>query len=101
MSPFCAAIFLPGPPRFVYRKSAPEKRTPRLTKREQAMLRELTRNYTDEEIAARLNGSVNTVQTHIQHMSEKTGFRNRIELAVHARAAGPVVHENDRISGRA
>ena len=71
-----------------------------LTEREQAVLRELTRNYTNEEIAARLNISVNTVRTHIQHMLEKTGFRNRIDLAVNAKALGLVVHEDDRTGNR-
>ena len=67
-----------------------------LTEREQAVLRELTRNGTNEEIAARLNISVNTVRTHIQHMLEKTGFRNRVDLAVNAKTLGLVVHEEDR-----
>ena len=64
------------------------------------MLRELTRNYTNEEIARRLNISVNTVRTHIQHMLEKTGYRNRIDLAVNAKALGLVVHEEDRKENR-
>ena len=67
-----------------------------LTDREQEVLRELTRNYTNEEIALRLHISVNTVRSHIQHMLEKTGYKNRIELAVNAKAAGLVVHEDDR-----
>ena len=71
-----------------------------LTEREQAVLRELTRNGTNEEIAARLNISVNTVRTHIQHMLEKTGFRNRIDLAVNAKTLGLVVHEDDRTGNR-
>lgn len=71
-----------------------------LTEREQDVLRELTRNYTNEEIARRLNISVNTVRTHIQHMLEKTGYRNRIDLAVNAKALGLVVHEEDRKENR-
>ena len=67
-----------------------------LSEREQAVLRELTRNGTNEEIARRLGVSVNTVRTHIQHMLEKTGFRNRIDLAVNAKTLGLVVHEDDR-----
>jgi len=64
------------------------------------VLRELTRNFTNEEIASRLNISVNTVRTHIQHMLEKTGYRNRIDLAVNAKALGVVVHEDDRTGNR-
>lgn len=71
-----------------------------LTEREQDVLRELTRNYTNEEIAQRLNISVNTVRTHIQHMLEKTGYRNRIDLAVNAKTLGLVVHEEDRKENR-
>ena len=71
-----------------------------LTDREQEVLRELTRNYTNEEIALRLHISANTVRTHIQHMLEKTGYKNRIELAVNAKAMGLVVHEDDRIGNR-
>ena len=67
-----------------------------LTEREQAVLRELTRNGTNEEIARRLGVSVSTVRTHIQHMLEKTGFRNRVDLAVNAKTLGLVVHEEDR-----
>ena len=68
-----------------------------LSERELAVLRELTRNGTNEEIAQRLGVSANTVRTHIQHMLEKTGFRNRIDLAVNAKTLGLVVHEDDRI----
>ena len=71
-----------------------------LTEREQAVLRELTRNYTNDEIAARLNVSANTVRTHIQNMLEKTGYKNLIDLAVNAKALGVVVHEDDRTGNR-
>ena len=71
-----------------------------LTDREQEVLRELTRNYTNEEIALHLHISVNTVRIHIQHMLEKTGYKNRIELAVNAKTLGVVVHEDDRTGNR-
>ena len=71
-----------------------------LTEWEQDVLRELTRNYTNEETAARLYISVNTVRNHIQHMLEKTGYKNRIDLAVNAKATGLVVHEDDRTGNR-
>ena len=71
-----------------------------LSEREQDVLRELTRNYTNEEIADRLHISVNTVRNHIQHMLEKTGYKNRIDLAVNAKALGLVVHEEDRTENR-
>ena len=42
--------------------------------------------------------SLNTVRNHIAHLLEKTGFKNRVELAVRAREIGLVIKsrtEND------
>ena len=44
-----------------------------------------------QEIAERLHISVATVKSHILNMLEKTGFRNRTELAVRARESGLVI----------
>ena len=68
-----------------------------LTERELEVLRELTNARTNEEIAARLGISVNTVKRHIQNMMEKTGFYNRIDLAMNAKALGLVVSEETRL----
>ena len=46
------------------------------------------------EIAENMHISIRTVKTHIQHMRDKTGFRNRTELAVQARAKGLIINEN-------
>lgn len=67
-----------------------------LTSRELDILRELTTNRTNEEIAEKYGISLNTVKRHIQNMLNKTGYRNRLELAVDAKALGLVVHEDDR-----
>ena len=69
-----------------------------LSDREQEVLRELTRNRTNEEIAEVLQISPHTVKRHIENMLAKTGFRNRIDLAVNAKMLGLVVHEDDRVS---
>ena len=61
------------------------------TERELVILREITSGDTNQEIADRLNMSVATVKTHILNMLEKTGFRNRTELAVRARESGLVI----------
>ena len=45
----------------------------------------------NEVIAERLNISVNTVRTHILHMLNKTGFKNRLELVSHAASLGIAV----------
>ena len=62
-----------------------------LTQRELEVLREMTGGDTNQEIADRLHMSVASVKTHILNMLEKTGFRNRTELAVRARESGLVI----------
>ena len=63
------------------------------TARELEVLREMTGGYTNSEIAGRLHLSVGSVKTHILSMLDKTGFRNRTELAVRARESGLVILE--------
>ena len=70
-----------------------------LSERELEILRELTTNRSNEEIAERYCISVNTVKRHIQNMLVKTGYTNRLELAVNAKALGLVVHDDDRKKG--
>ena len=67
-----------------------------LTERDLDVLRELTLGYTNEVIAERLNISVNTVRAHIQNMLNKTGFKNRLALAVNAASLGIVVSDEAR-----
>lgn len=64
------------------------------TLNELEILRELTTGNPDAIIASHLNMSVSTVKTHIQRLREKTGFRNRTELAVRARESGLVIGGN-------
>ena len=71
-----------------------------LSGRELEVLRALTRNLTNEEIAERLHLSPHTVKRHIENMLLKTGYKNRIDLAVNAKALGVVVHEDDRTGNR-
>ena len=47
----------------------------------------------DAAIAEKLFLSVRTVKQHIQSMRDKTGFRNRTELAVRARESGLVIND--------
>ena len=61
------------------------------TPSELMVLREVTRGSSNEEIAEALHLSVATVKTHINHMMQKTGFRNRTELAIEARVSGIVI----------
>ena len=61
------------------------------TDRELQVLREVVSGGTDAEIAERLGISLRTVKGHIQNLREKTGYRNRTELAVHARSSGLII----------
>lgn len=66
-----------------------------LTERELDVLKTLAGGKTDDQIAQELFVSVRTVKTHIQNMREKTGFRNRTELAVRARGLGLVISDDE------
>lgn len=68
-----------------------------LTERELDVLRELTASLTNEEIAEKLHISVHTVKRHLQNILEKTGFENRLDLAINAMALGLVVHDRERL----
>ena len=61
----------------------------------------LTSREAAEEIAEKLHISPHTVKRHIENMLVKTGYKNRIDLAVNAKAFGVVVHEDDRTENRA
>lgn len=67
-----------------------------LSERELEVLRDLTRNLTNEEIAEDLHISPYTVKRHIENLLAKTGYRSRVDLAVNARVLGLVVHEKER-----
>lgn len=55
------------------------------TPREIQVLRLLTTWAGNEEIAAKLKISQNTVKTHIKHLLEKTGFPTRTQLTIKSR----------------
>ena len=61
--------------------------------RELEVLRLVVAGETDAAIAEKLFLSVRTVKQHIQSMRDKTGFRNRTELAVRARESGLVIND--------
>ena len=63
------------------------------TERELDILKELTTGDTNAVIAERLNVSVATVKSHIQHLMEKTGFKTRTELVSEARSKGIVIKD--------
>ena len=63
------------------------------TQRELEVLREILRGSTNAEIGEKLHMSERTVKQHITHMLEKTGYPNRVVLAVQARVLGIVVND--------
>ena len=65
----------------------------RLSDRELEVLRELVAGEPDAAISEKLHMSLRTVKAHIQSMRDKTGFRNRTELAVRAREIGLVIND--------
>lgn len=69
-----------------------------LTAPELDVLRVLTDGATNEEIADALHISVNTARQHITNLLEKTGYSNRLELAVNAAKANIVISEQDRMN---
>jgi two-component system vancomycin resistance associated response regulator VraR len=65
----------------------------RFSERELEVLRLVVAGETDAAIAEKLFIPVPTVKTHIQNMKNRTGFRNRTELAVKARESGLVIYD--------
>lgn len=68
-------------------------RSVEFTDRELDVLRLLVAGERDADIAEQLGITLPTVKKHITNMKDKTGLRNRTELAVRARDAGLVIVE--------
>ena len=62
-----------------------------LSKRELEVLRWVVAGDTDAIIAERLFITVPTVKSHVQNIKNRTGFRNRTEIAVKARESGLII----------
>ena len=71
--------------RNLVRRSRPPTRTvsPKLTKREQEVLRLLTEGFRPDEIAERLFISPKTVEANLARVYRKLGIRTRAELGRH------------------
>ena len=80
----------------VYPDGTPEvqlghDRSTEFTERELEVLRFMTTGVPNAVIAEKLGIAENTVKNHIRHMMEKTGCKNRTELAIQARVSGVVI----------
>ena len=80
----------------VYPDGTPEvllghARSNEFTERELEVLRFMTTGVPNAVIAEKLGIAENTVKNHIRHMMEKTGCKNRTELAIQARVSGVVI----------
>jgi two-component system nitrate/nitrite response regulator NarL len=71
---------LPDPANGVDRRSAP-----RLTPREREIVHHVCAGLKNKEIAQALTITAGTVKVHLMHIFEKTGVKDRFELAVHGR----------------
>ncbi|MGE3277282.1 MAG: response regulator [Vicinamibacterales bacterium] len=71
-----------------HRPVAPGDHGTRLTGREEEVLRLVARGHSNKEIAARLNVSVKTVETHKAHATGKLGLQGRIDVVRFAMLMG-------------
>lgn len=61
------------------------RQSPRLTPREREIVGCLCRGMRNKEIAQELSITAGTVKVHLMHIFEKTGVKDRFELAMHGR----------------
>jgi DNA-binding NarL/FixJ family response regulator len=58
---------------------------PRLTPREREIVKQICAGLKNKEIAGTLSITAGTVKVHLMHIFEKTGVKDRFELAIHGR----------------
>lgn len=63
------------------------------TPREIEVLKELVTGASNQEIAEKLDVKEATVKMHVTNLLQKTGFQNRLELAVKARHLGLIIED--------
>ncbi|HVO98854.1 MAG TPA: response regulator transcription factor [Bryobacteraceae bacterium] len=68
---------------------------PRLTPREKEIVHHVCGGLKNKEIAEALSITAGTVKVHLMHIFEKTGVKDRFELAVHGRRMLGVDHASE------
>ena len=68
---------------------------PRLTPREKEIVHHVCAGLKNKEIAEALRITAGTVKVHLMHIFEKTGVKDRFELAVHGRRMLGAEHSGD------
>jgi two-component system nitrate/nitrite response regulator NarL len=69
--------------------------SPRLTPREKEIVHHVCGGLKNKEIAEALRITAGTVKVHLMHIFEKTGVKDRFELAVHGRRMLGVEHAGE------
>lgn len=75
--------------------SLDRRSSPRLTPREKEIVHHVCAGMKNKEIAEALSITAGTVKVHLMHIFEKTGVKDRFELAVHGRRLLGVEHAEE------
>ncbi len=75
--------------------SLDRRSAPRLTPREKEIVHHVCAGMKNKEIAESLSITAGTVKVHLMHIFEKTGVKDRFELAVHGRRLLGVEHAEE------
>jgi two-component system, NarL family, nitrate/nitrite response regulator NarL len=75
--------------------SLDRRSAPRLTPREKEIVHHVCAGLKNKEIAGALSITPGTVKVHLMHIFEKTGVKDRFELAVHGRRLLGIEHAGE------
>jgi two-component system nitrate/nitrite response regulator NarL len=80
--------------------SADRRSAPRLTPREREIVHQICAGLKNKEIGEALAITPGTVKVHLMHIFEKTGVKDRFELALHGRRLLGLDHVGERAAER-